>query len=109
MGGTPHSHATAGAVKLYVLKNSRKILLGITLLSALTGCVGYVDGGYGGAVVVPGPDVIFSAAVMTGDAMCMIIVSRGGESRAAAHPAAAERRRGGEGGEPQQLIGQKQT
>jgi hypothetical protein len=30
----------------------------ITLLTTLTGCVGYVDGGYGGAVVVaPGPDL----------------------------------------------------
>ena len=33
-----------------------KIGLGIALLAALTGCVGYVDGGYyGGPVVVPGP------------------------------------------------------
>src|ERR1035437_9011547 len=36
-----------------------KIGLGIVLLAALTGCVGFVDGGYGGAVVVPGPDVYF--------------------------------------------------
>jgi hypothetical protein len=35
-----------------------QIALGIALLTALAGCVGYVDGGYGGgAVVVPGPDV----------------------------------------------------
>ena len=35
--------------------------LGVALLAALTGCVGYVDGGYygGSAVVVPGPDVYF--------------------------------------------------
>jgi hypothetical protein len=31
--------------------------LGVAALAALTGCVGYVDPGYGGAVVVPGPDV----------------------------------------------------
>ena len=37
-----------------------KIGLGIALLAALTGCVGYVDGGYyGGAVVVPGPECVF--------------------------------------------------
>jgi hypothetical protein len=51
-----------------------KIGLGIALLAALTGCVGYVDGGYGGGVVVPGPDIFFSAAAMTGGAMCMFIV-----------------------------------
>jgi hypothetical protein len=35
-----------------------RIGVGIVLLTVLTGCVGYVDGGYGGgAVVVPGPDV----------------------------------------------------
>jgi hypothetical protein len=34
------------------------LALGIALLMTLAGCVGYVDGGYGGgAVVVPGPDV----------------------------------------------------
>ena len=34
------------------------ILLGIAVLTALTGCVGYVDGGYndGGGVYVAGPD-----------------------------------------------------
>jgi hypothetical protein len=33
-----------------------KIGLGLALLSALTGYVGYVDGGYyGGPVVLPGP------------------------------------------------------
>ena len=37
-----------------------KIVLGIALLAALTGCVGYVDGGYyGGRVVVPVPGVYF--------------------------------------------------
>ncbi len=36
-----------------------KIGLSLIVLTALTGCVGYVDGGggYGGTVVVPGPAV----------------------------------------------------
>jgi hypothetical protein len=34
-----------------------QIVLGIALMTALAGCVGYVDGGGGGAVIVPGPDV----------------------------------------------------
>jgi hypothetical protein len=34
-----------------------KIGLGIGLLAVLTGCAGgYVEGGYGGVAVVPGPD-----------------------------------------------------
>ena len=37
-----------------------KIALQLATLAALMGCVGYVDGDYGGGVVVaPGPDVIF--------------------------------------------------
>ena len=41
-----------------------KIWLGIALVVVVTGCVGYVDGGYydggyGGAVVMPAPDVYF--------------------------------------------------
>ena len=37
-----------------------KLGLSIALLAGATGCVGYVDGGYRGAVVVPGPpDVYF--------------------------------------------------
>ena len=37
-----------------------KLGLGIALLAALTGCVGFVDGGYyGGPVVVPGPIIYF--------------------------------------------------
>jgi hypothetical protein len=35
-----------------------KFGLGVLLLVALTGCVGYVDGGYGGDVVVGGPVVV---------------------------------------------------
>ena len=36
-----------------------KIGLGIALVVIGTGCVGYVDGGYRGAVVVPAPTVYF--------------------------------------------------
>jgi hypothetical protein len=35
-----------------------KIGMGAAALAVLTGCVGYVGGGYGGEVVVPGPDVV---------------------------------------------------
>jgi len=36
------------------------VLLGIALLVALTGCVGYVGDGYGGATVIaPAPEVTF--------------------------------------------------
>ncbi len=37
--------------------NRRKIALAITLLTALTGCVGYVEDGYDSGVVVTGPDI----------------------------------------------------
>jgi hypothetical protein len=37
--------------------NRIKIGLAAMLLAGLTGCVGYADVGYGGAVVAPGPDV----------------------------------------------------
>jgi len=36
-----------------------KMGLAIALSAALMGCVGYVGGGYGGAVVVPAPEVYF--------------------------------------------------
>ena len=36
-----------------------KIAMGIALLAALTGCVGFVGGGYRGEVVVPGPPDVF--------------------------------------------------
>ena len=50
-------------------------VLGITLLVALTGCVGWVDGGggYGGSWVV-GLRWVVAVAAMTGGAMCMVIV-----------------------------------
>jgi len=45
--------------KANALVDRIKIGLGVALVATLTGCVGYVDGGgYGGAVVVPGPVVV---------------------------------------------------
>ena len=66
-----------------------KIGMGLTLLVALTGCVGYVDGGYGAAVVVPGPpDVFFyGGPYYEGRRDARAYSRRGVESRTAAHPA----------------------
>jgi hypothetical protein len=68
------------------MKNNRKILLGISLLAALTGCVGYVGGGYDGAVVVPGPDVYFWGGGYERGRDVHDYSHRGFESRAVAHP-----------------------
>jgi hypothetical protein len=65
-----------------------RIGLGIVLLAALTGCVGYVDGGYyGGPVVVPGPDVYFYGGGYERGHDVRVYSHRGIESRAVAHPA----------------------
>jgi len=72
-----------------------RIGLGVALLAALMGCVGYVDGGYGGAVVVPGPDVgvgVFGGGYERGRDV-HAYSHRGVVSRAAAHPGG-----GGRGG-----------
>ena len=70
-----------------------KIGLAIALLAALTGCVGYVDGGYGGDVVVPGPYVgVFGGGYERGRDV-RAYSHRGVASRAAAHPGG-----GGRGG-----------
>lgn len=49
------------AVRGQISRRSKVVLSG-ALLAALTGCLGYVDGGYsgdyGGAVIVPEPDVV---------------------------------------------------
>ena len=69
-----------------------KIGLGIALLAALTGCVGYVGGGYGGAVVVAEPDVyVFGGGYYGGGYYergrdVRVYSQRGFESRAVAHP-----------------------
>ncbi len=69
-----------------------KIALGISLLATLTGCVGYVgggyvEGGYVGPVVVPGPDMyVFGGGYERGRDV-HDYSHRGFESRAVAHPA----------------------
>ena len=67
-----------------------KIGLGIALLAALTGCVGYVDGGYyGGPVVVPEPGVYFGGGNYDRGRDVHVYSQRGVQSRAVAHPPAA--------------------
>jgi hypothetical protein len=81
--------------------NGIKIGLGIALLAALVGCVGYVDAGYGGAVVVPGPvfvpgpDVYFYGGGYERGRDVRVYSHRGAESRAVARPGrgGGERRR----------------
>ena len=64
-----------------------KIGLGIALLAALTGCVGFVGGGYGGpVVVVPGPDVYFFGGYHERGRDVRDYSHRGFESRGSAHP-----------------------
>jgi hypothetical protein len=65
-----------------------KIGLGIALLAVLTGCVGYVDGGYyGGPVVVPGPSVYFWGGDYDRGRDVHVYSQRGVASRAVVHPA----------------------
>ncbi len=101
MGRTPHGGGKVSKLMVRPMKifDRIKMGLGITLVTALTGCVGYVDGGGGGAVVVaPGPDVVvyggggwyggdFGRGRATRDAYS----DRGSRSRQVAHPS-----RGGE-------------
>jgi hypothetical protein len=71
-----------------------KIVLGIALLASLAGCIGFVDGGYGGGeVFAPGPDLFLFGGGYDRGHDAHAYSHRGGESRAAAHPA-----RGGGGG-----------
>jgi hypothetical protein len=60
--------------------------LGIGLVAVLTGCVGYVDGGYGAAVVVPAPDLYFYGGSFERGREVHDYSHRGFESRAVAHP-----------------------
>ena len=75
-----------------------KIGLGIAVLAGLTGCVGYVDGGYGGGVVVAEPDVYFFGGGYDRGRDVHDYSRRGGESRAAAHPAMSSAAHSGGGG-----------
>ena len=58
---------------------------GIALLAVLTGCVGYVGGGYGGPVVVPGPSVYFWGGDYDRGRDVHVYSQRGYQSRAAVH------------------------
>ena len=66
-----------------------RILLVGALLATVIGCVGYVDGGYGGGVVVADPDVyVFGGGGYYGRGRDVHDYShRGAASRAVAHPA----------------------
>jgi len=72
-----------------------KIGLGIAVLAGLTGCVGYVDGGYGGGVVVAEPDVYLFGGGYDRGRDVHDYSHRGSESRAAAHPVGGGRGGGG--------------
>ncbi|MGD1020733.1 MAG: hypothetical protein ABSA12_15580 [Verrucomicrobiia bacterium] len=68
-----------------------KMGLAVVLLATLMGCVGYVDGGYGGTVVVadPDPDVyVLGGGYYGGGHDIHAYSNRGAASRAVAHPAA---------------------
>jgi hypothetical protein len=78
-----------------------KMALEIALLAALAGCVGFVDGGYGGAVVVPEPDVYLFGVGYERGRDVHAYSERGVASRAVAHPAMSSSARsvaGGHGG-----------
>lgn len=62
-----------------------KMGLVIALVAVSTGCVGYVDSGYGGAVVVPEPDVYVFGGAYYGGHDARDYSHRGAESRAVAH------------------------
>jgi len=70
-----------------------KIGLGVAALAAVMGCVGYVDGGYGGAVVVPGPDVYLFGGGYDRGRDAHDYSHRGSESRAVAHPGGGHEQR----------------
>jgi len=59
--------------------------LEVLLLGSLMGCVGYVDGGYGGTVIVPGPDVYFYGGPYERGRDVRVYSHRGAVSRGAAH------------------------
>jgi hypothetical protein len=73
--------------------NGVKVVLAVLVLAALSGCVGYVDGGYGGTVVVPGPDVGFYGGFHDGGHDVNVYHDRGVRSRGVAHPGGAGRKR----------------
>jgi hypothetical protein len=62
-----------------------KLALGLVLLTALTGCVGYVDGGGGAVIAAPGPDVVLFGGGFDRGRDVRAYSHRGAESRAVAH------------------------
>lgn len=69
-----------------------KLGMGALLVAGLMGCVGYVNGGYGGAVLVPGPDIyVFGGGYERGRDV-HAFSQRGYESRGAAHPVSGGQR-----------------
>jgi hypothetical protein len=66
-----------------------KMGLGIVLVAAFTGCVGYVGGGYGGPVVVAGPDMYYYGGYYERGPEVHAYSQRGYESRVVVHPVIA--------------------
>ncbi len=81
--------------KANALVDRIKIGLGIVLLATLTGCIGWVGGGYGGEVVVPGPDLFLFGGGYDRGRDVHNYSQRGVASRAAAHPSGGGHASGG--------------
>jgi hypothetical protein len=77
--------------KMNIVVKRINVGLGIALLATLMGCVGYVDGGYGGGVVVAGPEVTLFGGGFERGRDVHAYSQRGGASRAAAHSGGGER------------------
>jgi len=84
--------------KTNALVDRIKIGLGIALLATLTGCIGWVGGGYGGGVVVAEPDVYLFGGGYDRGRDVHSYSERGSVSRAAAHPSGGGHASGGGGG-----------
>jgi hypothetical protein len=83
--------------KANALVDRIKIGLGIALLAALTGCVGFVGGGYGGGVVVAEPDLYLFGGGYDRGRDVHGYSQRGSASRAVAHPSGGGHAGGGGG------------
>ena len=73
-----------------LLQRMKVGLMGL-MAAALAGCLGYVDGGYGGAVIVPEPTVVFWGGGYSGGDYdrrhdVYEYSHRGAASRAVVHP-----------------------
>jgi hypothetical protein len=86
--------------KKYFSKVNAICALGAILLATLSGCVGYVDGGYsGGGVVVAEPDVfLFGGGSYDRERDVHDYSHRGAVSRGAAHPSGVGHANGGRHG-----------